>query len=584
VRISWTISWYVFKDLLKIFLMTSGALAGIMSFGGLLRPLTQQGLDASQVSQLLTYFSPAMTAYSLPIAALFAATVVYGRLSADNELTACRASGISHGAVALPALALGLLVALFSLLLLSFVVPNSTLKVEKVIYSNIAKLIANRIDRTHQIKFGAATVFAQEAYLPKLEPADVAKGEQQVVLIGPTIVTYERPRKEDWHYKVPVEFWTAGEARVFISRAPQQADDIELTISLINGAKFPRDFKGGLHASVAATHFGPIEVSSPIKENVKFMDLWQLKHLYGNQHESRRIGRMQDEFIDRYQKYSFVGAARDTLNAAGGKHEVTMVTLGGNERYIIERGPKEAWERAGDLVLGAAPGELTKTGETVRTRGPGAPDPARTVKLWHLVNNDVESVVEAYDARVRARPRRDLGRIDVTIELHDAVLPTPEGPVTRGVVTQTFAVPLPEPIRKLEKLPLSWFVSEKAAPFGYQVPLKRELIILANDIVSEMNSRVSFALSCLILVMVGAALGMMFRSGNFLTAFAVSFVPALLSITLIIAGQRVCGNVGWKLDDPSFRNPLPMGIALIWSGNVANFFIATVLLGRLWRT
>src|SRR5215207_3191068 len=203
MRISWTISWYVFKDLLKIFMMTSGALAGIMSFGGLLRPLTQQGLDAGQVSQLLTYFSPAMTAYSLPIAALFAATVVYGRLSADNELTACRASGISHGAVALPALALGLLVALISLLLLSFVVPNSTLKVEKVIYSNIAKLISNRIDRSHQIKFGAATVFAQEAYLPQLSAEDVAKGEQQVVLVGPTIVTYDRPNPNDWHYKVP---------------------------------------------------------------------------------------------------------------------------------------------------------------------------------------------------------------------------------------------------------------------------------------------------------------------------------------------------------------------------------------------
>src|SRR6476659_5205905 len=97
MRFSWTISKYIFKDLLKIFVMTNGALAGIMSFGGLLRPLTQQGLDASQVSKMLAYFTPAMTAYSLPIAALFAATVVYGRLSADNELTACRAGGLSLG-------------------------------------------------------------------------------------------------------------------------------------------------------------------------------------------------------------------------------------------------------------------------------------------------------------------------------------------------------------------------------------------------------------------------------------------------------------------------------------------------------
>ena len=40
-------------------------------------------------------------------AALFATTVVYGRLSADNELTACRAGGLSHLTVTLPAFILG---------------------------------------------------------------------------------------------------------------------------------------------------------------------------------------------------------------------------------------------------------------------------------------------------------------------------------------------------------------------------------------------------------------------------------------------------------------------------------------------
>ena len=61
--------------------MASGALAGIMSFGGLLRPLTHQGLDVEQVAKLITFFGPAMTTYSFPIAALFATTVIYGRLS-----------------------------------------------------------------------------------------------------------------------------------------------------------------------------------------------------------------------------------------------------------------------------------------------------------------------------------------------------------------------------------------------------------------------------------------------------------------------------------------------------------------------
>src|SRR3954447_25147246 len=121
---------YIFWDLIKFFGLTSGALAGIMSFGGLLRPLTQHGLDASQVGRMLTYFMPAMSTYSLPIAALFATTMVYGRLSADNEIVACRAAGISHLAIAFPAFILGIFVSLISLVLLCFLVPSCMLKAE----------------------------------------------------------------------------------------------------------------------------------------------------------------------------------------------------------------------------------------------------------------------------------------------------------------------------------------------------------------------------------------------------------------------------------------------------------------------
>src|SRR5688500_7069670 len=184
-----TLFFYIFKDLLRIFFMTSGALAGIMSFGGLLRPLTEHGLNAGQAAKMLSYFMPAMTTYSLPIAALFATTVVYGRLAADNELVACRAAGISFFSIGLPGLVLGLAVALISLMFLCFIVPVFTLKVERVIYSNLAQLIANEIERTHQIKFQETTIFAQEAVAA---PDDPNRPDEQIVSLGGImIVSYE---------------------------------------------------------------------------------------------------------------------------------------------------------------------------------------------------------------------------------------------------------------------------------------------------------------------------------------------------------------------------------------------------------
>ena len=98
-----TLFWYIFWDLLRIFGLASGVLSGIMSFGGLLRPLYEFGLSMSQVATILAYSGPAMTAYSLPIAALFATTIVYGRFGADNEVTACRAAGIHYLGMSMPA-------------------------------------------------------------------------------------------------------------------------------------------------------------------------------------------------------------------------------------------------------------------------------------------------------------------------------------------------------------------------------------------------------------------------------------------------------------------------------------------------
>jgi len=44
--------------------------------------------------------------------------------------------------------------------------------------------------------------------------------------------------------------------------------------------------------------------------------------------------------------------------------------------------------------------------------------------------------------------------------------------------------------------------------------LNHEWVSLTNGLMAESNSRASFAVSCLILVLVGCALGMMFRSGS----------------------------------------------------------------------
>ena len=74
---------------------------------------------------------------------------------------------------------------------------------------------------------------------------------------------------------------------------------------------------------------------------------------------------------------------------------------------------------------------------------------------------------------------------------------------------------------------------------------------------------------------------MMFRSGNFLTAFAVSVIPAMLSTVLIVTGQHTAESTPLGVD--AAHNPLRLGLAIIWSGNAVIGVAAVVLLVRLQR-
>ena len=577
-----TLFWYVFRDLMKIFLMTSGTLAGIMSFGGLLRPLTQQGLDAGQVSQMLAYFSPAMTAYSMPIAALFAATVVYGRLSADNELTACRAGGISLGPIfgmARPVALFGVLVAVVSLLFLCFVVPTSTLKVERVVYSNIAKLIANRIERTHEVKFGGVNIFAQRAYLPPPDPAN--PGRQQVVLEGVSFVQYEQAEPaakpgatkpagkaaaadagpKGRFSRVPKEFMMASSATIDIQGQNRDDDRVSLVIGLEGGIKYPREFSGGTHIGIGTTQFGPIEIPSPIKEDTKFMDVRRLKELYERPEQSRKIAAIVADFVRRDQVRRYAADLQAKLNA-GNRF---LQFKGGRSTLMISLDPSAA-----------PPATIEGTeGDEVRVAGtvPGTVTFEKT--------GGETSLQAAKEVRVRARPDNARQVMVVTVELYGR---SPGGATTRpvsGNYSDVIEVPMPPEILALKNRKVESYATSTELPRKDRDQLRRELIVLSNNILAESNGRASFAVSCLILVLVGAALGMLFKSGNFLTAFAISFVPALVCITLIVAGQQMCHAVPFQFE--SKPNPLKMGLAFIWSGNVINFLIAAVLMWRLAR-
>ena len=590
-----TLFWYIFGNLFRVFLLTTAGLAGMMSFAVLLRPLTENGLEFNQVNRLLLYSLPAVSVYSLPVSALFATTMVYGRFSADNELTAMRASGISYFSprkfsISLPALVLGLVVAFISLVMLCFIVPAYSMKVEEVIYSNIARVIANRIERTHSLAFQEADGHAYNIYADgaRMVPDDPKHPWlQSVELLGPAWLRYEKS-PTDPDVAVPKEFWMARRALVSIDRSTPAP---MATVSLIGGIKFPRIFFGNVQVGVHSSAFGPFEIPSLISENVKFMNITRLAQLAQDPGQSQDVQVILRELRRLQQQQEFLASISNAMNtrAADGTSSYAFPT-DSPEGDAFEIGGQDAiveW-RGGYLVV-IAPGPTT----------------SRTVWLRQTHGSQLTLSAHAKEIDIRCQPNSDThsasalpaDRFNINLELFELELETPSGENTaRGSFARGFSVPMPPQQQEIGKKKLVDFLRDPISqvgsdpgsidqwkmPGGVYIDLHHDQIRANNAARSELHGRASFALSCFSLVMVGCALGVMFRSGNFLNAFACSFVPALLCMTLIVGGQQNATHVPFTIG-PAFKDPLPVSLVIIWIGNVVVLIAAIGLTVRLQR-
>ncbi len=556
MRFSRTLFWYVFKDLLKIFMMASGTLAGIMSFGGLLRPLTQNGLDGPQVALLLQYFMPAMSTYSLPIAALFATTVVYGRMSADNEITACRASGIDLLSLTAPAALLGVFVAALSMYLLCFTVPHATMKIEQVIFSNLAKLIAHEIDQSHETHFKDVTIFAQSATLLPSDPKHVQ--DHAVVLNGPLIVKYWVPPGKDRWFLSAKEFLSSSTATAIVHEEPDDPTATTISVQLQNGAVIPRTFTGPKtsQGGVGQAEFGPIEIPSPVGEKTKFMDIMQLRDLQKDPSRGQQVQQVLTQFIREDQSQAY--RQREVLDGLQSP-AAQFVLVSGTDRFRF-----------------TAPGaKIVPQGDAIVVKAGATP-----LKFQQESGGQVTLTATGSTCRLLVTADPTNGLAFVSVEMKDALIDAGDAP-SPVPYSRRIAVVLPPDIGAMKDRTTGQYLDGNIRDLRAKNKLLFAWYDLIDHIRGELHMRTAFVVSCFLLVFVGSSLGMMFRSGNFLTAFAVSVIPAMLSTVLIVTGQHTAEAT--PTDVLTHSLPLNAGIGIMWSGNVAISIGAMILLWRLQR-
>ncbi len=105
---------YIVGEIIKIFVVALVALTMLILLIGVGRELLRQGLGPLAVLQLLPYVLPISLQFAVPSTALFAVCCVYGRMSADGEVSTVKATGISPLRLIQPALVLAALLSPFA--------------------------------------------------------------------------------------------------------------------------------------------------------------------------------------------------------------------------------------------------------------------------------------------------------------------------------------------------------------------------------------------------------------------------------------------------------------------------------------
>ncbi|MBF0387597.1 MAG: LptF/LptG family permease [Candidatus Omnitrophica bacterium] len=119
---------YILKECVVPFAISIGVLTFVFLLGylpQLANKVINKGVSISSVIMALLFNIPVLLGYTLPIAALAAVILTFGRLSSDNEIIAIRASGIPLQRLLAPLVAVGLLFSLSLLLLNDRVIPRA---------------------------------------------------------------------------------------------------------------------------------------------------------------------------------------------------------------------------------------------------------------------------------------------------------------------------------------------------------------------------------------------------------------------------------------------------------------------------
>lgn len=511
---------YLFKELLRVFVLATIALTMMLSVGLLVPMIKEFGVGPGQMLSLIGDFCPITLTFVIPISALFAAAMTYGRFAADRELDACRASGIRFRTLMYPGLSLALLVAMANLLLSFYITPAFVQRSEYSVRADAQQILFRNIQRKGywDIPGGRYKLYAERAIM-------------QQNLLQDMVILDVRGSK-------PPRMTAVRNAVVDIESSQDQHEVRVLAMDTVR-------FDENEPVEIGKTVF-TFRVRSLLSDKIKFQKIEQLKRI---QADKMRFGPVYDEAV----------TARAELAVERLVVFIKQIMKQENE-YVHLRsidGSREFLLRVGDCALDGER-QIVLTG------------PIQLLEYHRFRNNELYCQYSSDKGTISFEDDRIDGGLEMILDKPYWQRSQTANGVTPQKVIRDLA--LPQPIQKgldpgalLDTLsrvgsdPSVLSVPPSTFLKNQQEVIRNELIKVDNQIISELHSRLVFGIGCITLILTGICLGIMFRGGHVLSAFGISTIPAGILIVFIMAGKQLTKNPA---------TPASVGIGVMWGGLV----------------
>src|SRR5437899_3157175 len=212
----------IFRELLKVFVLSLVGITGILLLAGIIAEATQQGLSPGQILIIIPLLIPSTLPYTIPATTLFAVCTVYGRLAADNEILALKSAGVNVLTVIKPGLLLGVLMSGLTLGLYYHTIPHTHHLLRTLFLNDVEEMLYTMLRKQGQICY------------PQLQYAMYVKGVEGRKLIGPIF------KRRDERYNVDL----VAEAREADLRVdlPRQVVMIHMRYCVASSESGPQAF------------------------------------------------------------------------------------------------------------------------------------------------------------------------------------------------------------------------------------------------------------------------------------------------------------------------------------------------------